>query len=213
MATAITIRTAVARTKAAIAKVAIASVENQSRCCKARSELKSPVDIYISLGSNIEPESNLAHARNALLAWLDDGRMSPVYQSAPVGMSGADFLNAVVVGSTTQSLPKVLDKLLEIELARGRVRTANKFSDRTLDLDLLLYSDVICDPESSAKTVVLPHPEIVEQAYVLQPLTDLAAELVHPGFGSTLSELCQTLKTASPEKFQTLTKVTLPGGA
>ena len=108
--------------------------------------MKPAVDIYISLGSNIEPAQHLARARDELLEWFDDGQLSPVYQSAPVGMSGADFLNAVVAGYTTTSLPEVVDKLLEIELTHGRIRTANKFSDRTIDLDLLIYCLLYTSP-------------------------------------------------------------------
>lgn len=171
--------------------------------------MKPAVDIYISLGSNIDPTHHLASARDELLEWFDDGQLSPVYQSPPVGMSGADFLNAVVAGYTTTSLRGVVDKLLEIELAHGRIRTANKFSDRTLDLDLLIYGSQTCEPDSTADNIALPHPEILEQAYVLQPLADVAGELVHPAYGRSVNELRHQLQADAPEKFQALTMVTL----
>jgi len=169
----------------------------------------TPVDIYISLGSNIEPASNIAKARDKCLNWLDGAQMSPVYRSPPVGMSGDDFLNAVVRGSTTQPLHSVIDNLHAIELSQGRIRTANKFTDRTLDLDLLIYGDTICgnNDESpaaaSSEKITLPHPEIVQQAYVLQPFADLAGDFVHPTLDCTIDELCL------PEKFHALTQVTL----
>ena len=179
-----------------------------SRCSNARNELKPAVDIYISLGSNIDPAHHLASARDELLEWLDEGQLSPVYQSPPVGMSGADFLNAVVAGYTNTPLQEVVDKLLEIELAHGRIRTANKFSDRTIDLDLLIYGSQTCEPESSGD-IALPHPEILEQAYVLQPLADVAGELVHPAYGRSVNELRHQLQADAPEKFEALSVVTI----
>lgn len=174
------------------------------------------VDIYISLGSNIEPARNIMNARDCLFSWLHSAKMSPVYQSAAVGMKGSDFYNAVVYGSTTKSLQSVVDKLHEIETEHGRIRTANKFTDRTLDLDLLMYGSRVSQTESCRATdgtspdpVTLPHPEITQQAYVLQPLADLAGDLVHPSCDCTISEILRTSQSATPEKFQALTPITI----
>ena len=88
----------------------------------------------------------------------------------------------------------------------------DRFSDRTLDLDLLIYGSQTCEPESPADNIALPHPEILEQAYVLQPLSDVAGELVHPAYGRSINELRHQLQTDAPEKFQALTLVTLATG-
>jgi 2-amino-4-hydroxy-6-hydroxymethyldihydropteridine diphosphokinase len=170
--------------------------------------------LYISLGSNIEPGANIASARDALFTALGNACMSPVYQSPAVGMTGPDFYNAVVSGTTTQSLPDSIALLQQIETTHGRVRTSNKFIDRTLDLDLLLYGDQVCSPATYGNDnhtpdnipgeIVLPHPEILQQAYVLQPLADVAGDLKHPESGITIAEHCIRLKMESPELFAAL---------
>lgn len=167
-----------------------------------------PVTIYISLGSNIEPEKNIKTALKHLYTKLDNYQASGVYRSAAVGMVGADFYNAVVGGSTTDSVRAVKKWLHESELTHGRVRTENKFSDRTLDLDLLLYGNTVCQSADPAG-IVLPHPEIKEHAYVLQPLADIAGTLVHPTLHCTISQILSSLQTQYPEKFEALLPVTL----
>ena len=165
--------------------------------------------VYISLGSNIDPLANLNSARDALFSAFDNGQISPVYQSSAVGMIGPDFLNAVVGATTALSVEEVVRKLYEIERNHGRIRTSNKFSDRTLDLDLLLYDAHIQNTESpdNDDSIVLPHPEILQQAYVLQPLADIAGDLVHPICGVTTNELLMSLKSRAPEKFSSLVVV------
>ncbi len=166
------------------------------------------IAIYISLGSNIAPETNLNSAIVTISAKLEHTSASPVYRSAAVGMEGADFLNAVIGGFTKAPLPDVINWLHEIELAHGRVRTQNKFSDRTLDLDLLLYGDSVCNPAESAG-IELPHPEITDQAYVLQPLADIAASLVHPTRHCTINSLLLQLQSEHPDKAASLQVVTI----
>lgn len=165
-------------------------------------------DIYISLGSNIDPEANLPGAIKALRSRLHNNRISPVYRSPPVAMQGADFYNAVISGSTHEPVSKVIDWLLATEIAFGRVKTANKFTSRTLDLDLLLYGNTIFDSVDGGHTR-LPHPDIIDQAYVLQPLADIASELIHPQCKSTIGSLLSQLQSQSPEKIAALTPVTL----
>lgn len=166
------------------------------------------ISIYISLGSNIAPETNLNSAIATISAQLEHTSVSPVYRSAAVGMKGADFLNAVIGGFTKAPLQDVTNRLHEIELAHGRVRTQNKFTDRTLDLDLLLYGDFVCDPADSGG-LELPHPEITEQAYVLRPLADIASALVHPTLYCTINSLLLQLQSEHPEKVASLQTVTI----
>lgn len=164
-------------------------------------------DIYISLGSNINPEENLYSAIQALQSRLDNCQYSRVYCSPAVGMQGADFLNAVVSGSTSESMYTVVSWLLETEKAHGRVRTENKFTDRTLDLDLLLYGNCVYEPTDEL-AITLPHPDIIDQAYVLQPLADIAGHLIHPVCNCSIDALLARLKTDYPDKFAALQAVT-----
>ena len=116
-------------------------------------------------------------------------------------MAGNDFINAIVSGLTDKSLQATRDWLRELELDLGRVRTAHKFSDRTIDLDLLLYGDT--------NNQFVPHPEITEQAYVLQPLYDISPSLIHPALKKTVSEIKSQLLQSDPQKFAALEPVTL----
>lgn len=157
--------------------------------------------IYISLGSNIDPEENTLQAISTLKSTLTHCLISRVYRSPAVGMQGADFINAVVGGCTDMSLHSVVQWLHEIENDHGRVRSDDKFVDRPLDLDLLIYGDHVDH--------TLPHHDIAEQAYVLQPLFEIAPSLVHPSLKLTVSELRSRLMMQSPVKFTALSPVTI----
>lgn len=157
--------------------------------------------VYISTGSNIDPENNTIRAITSLKTQLSDCRVSTIYRSAAVGMQGPDFINAVVGGRIKAEPESVAEWLRDIEDQHGRVRTENKFVDRSLDLDLLLYGDLM--------TPALPHQDIIKQAYVLQPLFDIAPSYVHPKLKLTISDLRSRLIRQSPEKFTALTPVVI----
>jgi len=175
--------------------------------------LQHQATIYISLGSNIDAHYHLDLAHRKLLDTLSDAEISPIYRSPAVGMDGPDFLNAVIRGKTSESVHSVVKTLRRLESESGRVRSTNKFVDRTLDLDLLLFGDLVCAPGdddfSGNFPVTLPNPEVLEEAYVLQPLADLAGELVHPTTGTKISEICEHLKKSSPGKFDSLQQINL----
>ena len=101
--------------------------------------------------------------------------MSSLYACEAVGFDGPEFYNLVVKASTNQSLNDVAQCLRDIEYSHGRSPTAIKYSPRTLDLDLLLYDDVVCDSPAQ-----LPRDEILTSAFVLWPLAEIAPELKHP---------------------------------
>lgn len=140
--------------------------------------------IYISVGSNIEPEKYLKHARDALAGRLGELWLSPVYQSEAVGFEGEHFLNMVIGAQTELGIAELVALFKQIELENGRKPGAKKFSARTLDLDLLLYGDQVC-----VEPIELPRAEILHNAFVLWPLADLAPELKHPLSGQTYGEL------------------------
>ncbi len=145
--------------------------------------------VFLSLGSNIEPER---HVRAALAALEDEFgplRVSPVYRTPAVGFHGDPFLNLAVALETDLPPQAVHTRLDGLEKALGRCRDGPRFSARTMDIDLLLHGDTVL----SEGRLVLPRPEILTQAFVLVPLCDLAPDLVHPIEGRPLRELLATL--------------------
>ena len=141
--------------------------------------------IYISLGSNIEPELHLRNALGCLQHHFFDIRLSPVYETEAVGFEGDPFLNLVAECETTLSPEMVQAELKSIEDKNGRLREGPKFSARTLDLDLLLYDDL--DLHSEGMDV--PRDEIEKYAFVLKPLCDLVPDLKHPITDETVQAL------------------------
>lgn len=140
--------------------------------------------IYISVGSNQQPAANIRAARQALAESYGELVISRVYESEAVGFNGPVFYNLVIGAVTEQSPQQVAQHLKAIELANGRCKNAEKFSNRTLDLDLLLYDDVICDDG-----VQIPRHEISENAFVLWPLAEVAPQLHHPVIGQTYKQM------------------------
>lgn len=140
---------------------------------------------YLGIGSNTDRERNIASCLNELRRRFGELDISPIYSSQAVGFEGADFYN-LAVGIDTGLDPQSLNRELhEIEAEHGRTREGPRFSDRTLDIDLLLHGD--CTMETAALT--LPRPEILEYAFVIKPLADIAPDVVHPTEKRTIGEL------------------------
>ncbi|MCK8043749.1 2-amino-4-hydroxy-6-hydroxymethyldihydropteridine diphosphokinase [Shewanella sp. 1CM18E] len=131
--------------------------------------------IFISLGSNIEPERHLKAALIDLDYHFDELELSSVFESEAVGFDGTNFLNMVVAAQTEMSIEQVVSCFKQIEQNHGRVKGAKKFAPRTLDIDLLLYDDVV-----STLPIELPRAEILYNAFVLWPLAEIAPSLNHP---------------------------------
>lgn len=148
--------------------------------------------IYISLGSNIEREHHIRAGLDALHAEFGELTVSRVFESEAVGFAGRPFYNLVVGADTDLPLATLCQRLRAMEFAHGRESGAKKFAPRTLDLDLLLYGDLVCDVP-----VALPRGEILTNAFVLWPLAELAPSLRHPVDGRTLDELWQGYDKAS----------------
>lgn len=139
--------------------------------------------VYVSLGSNIEPETNLCACLLALQQTFGELRCSTIYRTPAVGFAGSAFLNAVVSFTTKLSSLELKAWLKQLEAQQGRVASTQKFSARTLDLDLLLYADLIKPAQK------LPHPDILNYTFVLQPLAELAPEQKHPILGKSFASL------------------------
>ncbi len=140
--------------------------------------------VYISIGSNINAEKNIRLAIKALQQAYGKLILSSVYESEAVGFDGDNFLNMVVALNTEDDVYTVAATLRKIEDQSGRDRSGPRFSSRTVDLDLLLYDDLILQEEG----LDIPRDEITENAFVLLPLDEIAPQLVHPVSGKTMCD-------------------------
>jgi 2-amino-4-hydroxy-6-hydroxymethyldihydropteridine diphosphokinase len=140
--------------------------------------------LYISLGSNINKAHHIRCALVALNKYFQNTRHSSVFESEAVGFAGNNFYNSVVAATTDRPLAEVCALLKKIERENGRTAEDKKFSPRTLDLDLLFYDDVICQTPAQ-----LPRDEITKNAFVLQPLAEVAPDFYHPVAKQTIAEL------------------------
>ncbi|GEM_PF-94117 len=149
--------------------------------------------VYVAAGSNIDPERHLALAAAELERAFGPVEISPWYRNKAVGFAGADFINFVVGFETEEPLPQVIERLRAIETRCGRPRDAPKWAPRAMDLDILLYGDLVCEEPG----LVLPRPDLLKRPYMLGPLADIAPDLVHPTAGSTIGELWRRFDRAA----------------
>lgn len=140
---------------------------------------------YLSLGSNIDAERNLRSAFAALRERFGDVAMSMVYRFPAVGFDGPDFLNAAAVIDSDLDPFALNDWLHALEDAHGRDRSGPRFGDRPLDIDIVLYDDLIT---SGPGHLELPRDEL-KHAFVLRPLAEIAPGFVDPRSGRTLAAL------------------------
>jgi 2-amino-4-hydroxy-6-hydroxymethyldihydropteridine diphosphokinase len=141
--------------------------------------------VFVSIGSNVDPDHNVRSCISMLRRRFGRLQLSSVYRTAPVGFDGDDFYNLVAAFDTDEDAHGVAKALRGIEDRHGRVRDEAKWGPRTLDLDLLLYDDLVLDEAPLA----IPRTEITEYAFVLGPLAELAGNQRHPVLGMTFSEL------------------------
>ncbi len=148
---------------------------------------------WLSLGSNIERESSLHAALRALRERFGEPIVSPVYHSEAVGFDGEPFYNLVVGVDTDMPLEALAGWVRELEAANGRVRSANKFDARTLDVDILTWGYAVGDVGG----IVMPRDEILKYAFVLGPLAEVAPKERHPLTGETYAALWAGFDQAS----------------
>ena len=142
---------------------------------------------YISIGSNIDKELHIPASLIALEQHFGKLIVSSIYESEAVGFTGAVFHNLIVGFDSDLEVKTVAKQLRQIELDNGRTRDSQKFSARTLDLDLILYGDLII----SDGRLQIPRDEIERYAFVLEPLAEIAPNLTHPISGISYAELWQ----------------------
>jgi 2-amino-4-hydroxy-6-hydroxymethyldihydropteridine diphosphokinase len=152
------------------------------------------VKIYVSLGSNVDRERRLRQAVAELRRHFGEVELSPVYDSAAVGFDGSNFLNLAAAFDSDLEAGEIVATFHRIEDALGRDRSLPKFASRPIDIDLLLYGEQVIDIAG----IRTPRPEILEHAFVLRPLQDLAPGLRHPHSGETLAELWRRMAADAP---------------
>lgn len=151
--------------------------------------------VYLSLGSNIDRARNIQAGIEDLRARFGPLQLSRIYESEAVGFAGENFYNLVVGLDTDESVESIAQILRAIEDRHGRVRKGPRFSSRTLDIDLLLYGDLVLNTPG----LVLPREEITRNAFVLCPLAEIAPDLAHPVLQRTYGELWAAFdKTRQP---------------
>lgn len=144
--------------------------------------------VFVSIGSNIDKARNILGAIHALKSRFGALTCSRVYENRAEGFAGDDFYNLVVAFDTREPLESVYTTLAGIETAHGRVRKGPHLSSRTLDLDILLYGDLVRHDADFD----IPRGEIVKYAFVLGPLAEIAPALAHPETGESFQELWQS---------------------
>lgn len=151
------------------------------------------VRVYLSLGSNIEREKHIKAGLVALAGQFGELVVSPIYESESIGFDGDHFLNLVVGMNTELSVGELQSRIKCIEDDNGRVRGGPKFSPRTLDIDILTYGDA----QGVIDDVQLPRDEIVKNAFVLLPLSEVAGSELHPELNMTYQQLWLDFDKAS----------------
>ena len=140
--------------------------------------------VYLGLGSNVDPEPNLRLGIRELRRRFGELAVSPTYRSAAVGFEGDDFLNLAIGCDTNLTPEQVSEQIEEIHVLAGRERSKEKYNSRTLDIDLLLYGEMVTDGPPTR----LPRSDVLDFAFVLKPMVDIVPGLRHPETHRTLAE-------------------------
>jgi 2-amino-4-hydroxy-6-hydroxymethyldihydropteridine diphosphokinase len=146
--------------------------------------------VFLGIGTNLgNKESNLEQAVARIEEYIGPViNSSSIYETEPWGFEAKDeFLNIVVKVETDQTPSGTLEKILMIESLMGRVRGQKRYSSRLIDIDILLYEDMIVEEES----LKIPHPLLQQRKFVLVPLCEIASEIIHPVLKKSIAELLE----------------------
>lgn len=144
-----------------------------------------PVSAYVSGGCNLDTDRNLRIAARELKAGFPGARFSRCYRNKAVGFAGPDFINFVVELPDERGLLALKAELERIEALCGRPPGAKRWEPRAMDLDIVLYGDLVGEPHG----VRLPRPSLLEWGFMLGPLAEIAPQLVHPVRHRSIAEL------------------------
>lgn len=162
-------------------------------------------EVFVALGSNVDPESHLRRAARALREHFSELRFSGCYRNPAFGFQGADFLNAVAGFETVLPVESLLRELRAIETECGRTPADPKWGPRAIDLDLLLFGQHV----GQGPGYTLPRPDLTRRAYMLGPLAELAPGYVYPPAGPTVGELWERLRAADAAAAGGLRRISL----
>jgi len=143
---------------------------------------------WLGLGSNVNADANIRAGIRAIEETFENVKLSPAYASIAVGFEGDDFINLVARVETDMHPMELRQFLRDLEDRYGRKRDVPKFSDRSLDVDILLYDDLVV----LSPVLELPRVEILKFAHVLKPLADLDPEFIHPTERRSMSEIWES---------------------
>ncbi len=140
--------------------------------------------MYVAIGGNVEPERWLPLAARELRRRFPGTRFSSCYRNPAYGFAGDDFINAVAGFYTELPADAVLAHCHEIEALCGRRRDDPKWAPRVMDIDLLLYGNLVAE----TATYRLPRPDLLRRCYMLRPLAEIAGEFIHPLTGRRIAD-------------------------
>jgi len=143
---------------------------------------------WLGLGSNVNAQTHIRAGIRELVNDFQNVTLSPVYASTSVGFDGDDFINLVARVETGMHPMELREYLRDLEDRFGRKRDVAKFSDRSLDIDILLYDDLVL----LSPVLEIPRAEILKFSHVLKPLADLEPELIHPVEQRSMAEIWAT---------------------
>ena len=143
---------------------------------------------WLGLGSNIDADANIRASIGELVEKFDQVSLSPVYTSTSVGFSGNNFINLVARIETDLHPLELREYLRDLEDRYGRKRDVPKFSDRLLDIDILIYDDLVL----RSPVLEIPRAEILKFSHVLKPLADLDPDLLHPTVQRPMAEIWES---------------------
>jgi len=153
--------------------------------------------VYLSLGSNIEPEKNMRAAVEMLATLARLRAVSSVWETPPLGLTDQpDYLNAAALAETDLTAPQFKRQVIRpIERALGRVRTAAKFGPRSIDIDIILFNRDIVQLDNHT----IPNRELLERPFVGIPLAEIAPDYIHPETGQSLSEIAASFSVTEAD--------------
>lgn len=156
-------------------------------------KVENPPLIFVSLGSNIQKEYHIRHGISALKKCFSVPIISSVYQTKAVGFTGTTFYNLVVKLESCDAIEYITRKLKEIEWENGRGSNTKSFSNRTLDIDLLMYGSLV----QHDGVIDVPRKDILLYDFVLKPLAEIASTVKHPENHETFSKLWEKFEGES----------------
>jgi 2-amino-4-hydroxy-6-hydroxymethyldihydropteridine diphosphokinase len=158
--------------------------------------------VFIAMGSDVDPSRNLPVAAGLLAKRMRVTKVSNVYSTRPIGMGGARFYNCVIEADSKSSPREIkFGVLRDIEANMGRARGKKRYEPRPIDLDLIMYGDIVAD----GPDLVLPDPDICVRPFLARCLYELEPALVLPGFNIKVSTLTASMGTAGMRRLPAMT--------